>query len=124
MSRPKVSDWTASLYQHNLQDLHTLTQILQAFLLANRALFKNLRGKSNCIYLFFVILVKNLYRMTENQERNNKHKGAIFAATGSFIPHVTIPNEAFLTSQFFNTDGTPVERDPQKIIDKFKKVKL
>ncbi|HRP56771.1 ketoacyl-ACP synthase III [Agriterribacter sp.] len=60
--------------------------------------------------------------MTENQERSSRHTGAVFAATGSFIPSLTIPNEAFLTSLFFNTDGTPVEKEPQKIIDKFKEI--
>ena len=59
--------------------------------------------------------------MTENQESNN-NTGAVFAATGSCIPGISVPNDAFLTSQFFNTDGTPVEKEPQKIIDKFKEI--
>ncbi len=60
--------------------------------------------------------------MTENQERNNRPAGAVFAATGSFVPSLTVPNETFLTSKFFNTDSTPVEKEPQKIIDKFKEI--
>ena len=60
--------------------------------------------------------------MIENQERFGKVSGAVFTATGSFIPSVCIPNDAFLTSSFFNTDGTPVDKSPQKIIEKFKEI--
>ncbi|HRN57216.1 MAG TPA: ketoacyl-ACP synthase III [Agriterribacter sp.] len=60
--------------------------------------------------------------MIENQERFNKTPGAVFTATGSFIPGVRIPNDTFLTSRFFNTDGTPVEKEPQKIIAKFEEI--
>lgn len=60
--------------------------------------------------------------MIENQERFNKTSGAVFTATGSFIPSLCVPNDAFLTSRFFNTDGTPVGKEPQKIIEKFKEI--
>ena len=71
---------------------------------------------------FFCNLGKeSVQKMTENQESYN-NTGAVFAATGSFIPSICVPNDAFLTSQFFNTDGTPVEKEPQRIIDKFKEI--
>lgn len=45
-----------------------------------------------------------------------------FAGTGSYLPERVVPNEAFLSSQFYQQDGTPVSDDPETVIRKFSKI--
>lgn len=42
--------------------------------------------------------------------------------TGSYIPSITIPNEAFENSVFLDSDGTPFEHSNKVIIQKFKAI--
>lgn len=43
----------------------------------------------------------------------------IITGTGSFIPSNIVKNEAFLKNEFTESNGKPIEKDNQEIIDKF-----
>lgn len=42
--------------------------------------------------------------------------------TGSYIPTKRVKNEDFLHHTFYESDGTPIEKVPQEIIDKFAQI--
>ena len=44
---------------------------------------------------------------------------SVITGTGNYIPPKRIRNEHFLTSEFYGTDGTKLEKTNQEIIDKF-----
>jgi len=44
---------------------------------------------------------------------------SVITGTGSYIPKTIIPNEKFLESEFYDSDGKKNEKDNQHIIDKF-----
>lgn len=44
---------------------------------------------------------------------------SVITGTGSYIPSQCIKNEHFLKNVFFETDGTPINKPNQEIIDKF-----
>ncbi len=43
---------------------------------------------------------------------------SIIVATGSYIPHATIPNKHFLDNEFYGIDGNKLERSNPDIIKK------
>ena len=47
---------------------------------------------------------------------------SIISGTGSYIPSRKITNENFLTSEFFDTDGSRLDKTNQEIIDKFEEI--
>jgi len=44
---------------------------------------------------------------------------SVITGTGSYIPTIKISNENFLTKEFYDSDGTKLEKTNQYIIDKF-----
>jgi len=47
---------------------------------------------------------------------------SIITRTGSYIPELKIPNTHFLNHEFFNPDGTKIEKINPEIIKKFKEI--
>lgn len=47
---------------------------------------------------------------------------SVITGTGSYIPENIIKNEAFLKNQFYEKDGTRIEKDTQEIIEKFQSI--
>jgi len=47
---------------------------------------------------------------------------SIISGTGSYIPSRKITNESFLNHVFYDTDGTPLNKSNQEIIDKFEEI--
>lgn len=47
---------------------------------------------------------------------------SIITGTGSYIPDVTKTNNSFVSQPFYNEDKTPINIDPQLIVDKFEKI--
>ncbi len=47
---------------------------------------------------------------------------SIITGTGSYIPDITKSNNSFLSQPFYNEDYTPINIDPQLIVDKFEKI--
>ena len=44
---------------------------------------------------------------------------SVIAGTGNYIPTKHISNEDFLGNEFYDSDGTRLEKENQEIIDKF-----
>src|SRR5258708_5033160 len=47
---------------------------------------------------------------------------SIFAATGSYIPPVRVPNEAFLSSDFRDARGTKIAKSNGEILEQFEAI--
>src|SRR5690606_29122432 len=47
---------------------------------------------------------------------------SVITGTGSYIPEIIIKNTAFLRNQFYEKDGTKIEKDTQEIIEKFQSI--
>ncbi|WP_128544538.1 3-oxoacyl-ACP synthase III family protein [Larkinella soli] len=47
---------------------------------------------------------------------------SVILATGSYIPSVTVPNEAFADHRFFNPDGSPFPQNQASILEKFQSI--
>jgi 3-oxoacyl-[acyl-carrier-protein] synthase-3 len=47
---------------------------------------------------------------------------SVFAATGSYIPEVIVPNSDFLDHRFFEKDGSLITKDNALIIEKFREI--
>jgi 3-oxoacyl-[acyl-carrier-protein] synthase III len=46
----------------------------------------------------------------------------IFEATGSYIPEIKVPNQAFLQNRFLEKDGSALKKDNEVIIEKFREI--
>lgn len=46
----------------------------------------------------------------------------IISGTGSYIPEQVITDQDFLSARFYEEDGTPIERSPEEIVNKFKAI--
>lgn len=44
---------------------------------------------------------------------------SVISGTGSYIPNRRIKNEDFLKNEFYNTDGTKLDKDNEEVINKF-----
>ncbi|WP_448701643.1 3-oxoacyl-ACP synthase III family protein [Mucilaginibacter sp. AW1-3] len=51
-----------------------------------------------------------------------KSTRSVIVATGSYIPDVIVPNAEFLEHAFFERDGSPIAKDNQTIIEKFREI--
>jgi len=47
---------------------------------------------------------------------------SVIAATGSFLPPVRVPNEAFLGYEFHDTDGSRIAKDNPEILERFEAI--
>ena len=47
---------------------------------------------------------------------------SVFAGTGSYIPDVTVCNQAFSTTRFFSNDGTEILQEPATILKRFRAI--
>ena len=47
---------------------------------------------------------------------------SIITGTGSYIPEVIVKNEHFLTASFYESDGEPIAKTNQEIIEKFEEI--
>ena len=47
---------------------------------------------------------------------------SIITGTGSYIPSKKITNESFLNHEFYDTDGSRLDKTNQEIIDKFEEI--
>jgi len=47
---------------------------------------------------------------------------SIITGTGSYIPSRKITNESFLKNEFYDTDGSRLDKSNQEIIDKFEEI--
>lgn len=47
---------------------------------------------------------------------------SIITGTGNYIPTQRIPNENFVTAEFFEKDGTLITKDGKETVDKFQKI--
>ncbi|HEY3404896.1 MAG TPA: ketoacyl-ACP synthase III [Ohtaekwangia sp.] len=47
---------------------------------------------------------------------------SVIVGTGSYIPEIVVPNANFITSQFFEKDGTKLYKNKKSIIEKFQEI--
>ncbi len=47
---------------------------------------------------------------------------SVFAATGSYIPEVVVPNSDFLDHRFFEKDGSLITKENELVIEKFREI--
>ena len=46
----------------------------------------------------------------------------VIVGTGSYIPTVRVPNEAFLDNQFYSLDGSKIDKSNREILDQFEAI--
>lgn len=47
---------------------------------------------------------------------------SVITGTGNYIPTKRIPNENFVNAEFYEKDGTPIQKCGQETVDKFQKI--
>jgi 3-oxoacyl-[acyl-carrier-protein] synthase-3 len=52
----------------------------------------------------------------------NKNIYSIITGTGSYVPTRKVPNENFLSNEFYDSDGTKLDKTNDEIIEKFTKI--